>query len=189
MTATDEDRRKAVEITITLSGRLVTAALTMLTVEGAFAAYAHAERDVGVGFLLGVILSALSFVLSIVIAGHGITKSRNSGYKGNWDIAVGKNHFNWQAITLIIGLALFAASISVIGAPKEGVIERAVFDMQNQIGHIEAKLEELSADLGEKSEDLDALGSGLEDLRHDLETLQEAISAEIEELRRTQSQD
>jgi outer membrane protein OmpA-like peptidoglycan-associated protein len=102
-----EDKRSAISFSVTLSSQLVTAALAMLTVEGAFVAFALSNRSVETGFTLFVLLAGVSFILSIVIAGKGITAARDAGFQGNWSLEAGKNYFNWQAILCLTGLVLF----------------------------------------------------------------------------------
>lgn len=128
-----EDRRVAVGISITLSGQLIAAALAMLAIEGAFVSYAVANREVSPGFVPVAILAAVCFIASIFVAGKAITRSRNSGHAGIWDLAAGGNLYDWQAKLSLAGLVAFFTTVVLMGTPKERQLVRQVNVLQEQI--------------------------------------------------------
>ncbi len=100
------------------------AAVTMLTVEGAYIAYALVSRDTQPAFNLLAFLSAVAFVVSVFLSGKGITLARNKGFDGDWILEAGKSYFNAQALALIVGLVLLAAMLWSSGVPKESELQR-----------------------------------------------------------------
>jgi len=115
----EDDKKTAVGISVTLSGQLITAALAMVAVEGAFVAFALGNRNVFRGFEWLSGLTAILFILSIFVAGKGITKARNDGFNGAWNLQTTKNHFNWQAILCVLGLVSFFVTLLLSGGPKK----------------------------------------------------------------------
>lgn len=116
--STEEDKRNAVQISITLSSQLVTAALAMLTVEGAYVAYVLDKRVPEDYFGLVSMLSAIFFILSVFIAGKAITAARNAGFDGNWNLESGKGQFNLQALFNALGLFLLVGVVLLSGTSK-----------------------------------------------------------------------
>jgi hypothetical protein len=112
-----EDQKEAVNIGITLSSQLITAALAMIAVIGAFSTYILDKREVGIFFYTTAIVSGISFVASIFFGGKGINKARKNGFNGNWDIAITKVDFNRQALCSIVGLLFFVTSL-FLGKPN-----------------------------------------------------------------------
>jgi outer membrane protein OmpA-like peptidoglycan-associated protein len=135
-----EDKRSAISFSVTLSSQLVTAALAMLTVEGAFVAFALSNRSVETGFTLFVLLAGVSFILSIVIAGKGITAARDAGFQGNWSLEAGKNYFNWQAILCLTGLVLFFGALFRSGTPVSFPVESKLTDLNAKIEALQSNI-------------------------------------------------
>jgi hypothetical protein len=135
------DKRRAVEITVTLSSQLIAAALAMLAVEGALVTYALAERVVHPAFPWVISISFLSFAASIFVAGKGITEARDKGFEGKWHTLIGRNKFNWQAICLLIGLSLFAISAAVSGPTRKTLIDEQLHDMQAEVCGLKTQVE------------------------------------------------
>ena len=50
-------------------------------------------------------------ITSIVIGGKAINEVRNSGFAGKWDIAIGKEEFNRQAILLLFAAICYGLFI------------------------------------------------------------------------------
>ena len=88
-----------------------------------------------------IIIAAAAFVISIFLAGKGITKLRNSGLGGTWDIAEGKNYFNWQAISCLVGLCCFFASAFTIGTEKGNGLENRVASLISSVTKLEMQME------------------------------------------------
>lgn len=171
MPSTDEDRRAAVALSTSLSGQLVQAAVTMLTVEGAYIAYALVARDTSAHFNLVALISALTFVISVFLSGKGITKARNAGFEGNWSLNAGKSHFNLQAISLIVALGLFGWMLFLSGTPKDS-------DTHQQLVKLNAELARLQTDAARQSsrlqDELNSLALANRQLKAQLDVLQRA---------------
>jgi hypothetical protein len=162
---TEEDKRTAVGISVTLSSQLITAALAMLAIEGAFVAFALGNRNVIGGFLCLSVLTAILFILSIFIAGKGITKARNEGFKGTWKLEAGENHFNWQAILCILGLASFMATLLLSGGPRESEIEARIEKFGKQISTVESQIQTISKEASSIKKSGDDLSSKIDQIQ------------------------
>src|SRR5215207_6304039 len=127
----EEDKRAAVAISLNLSTQIIAAALALLAVEGAYAGYALGGRQVKSGFIFACSLSTALVVASIFIAGKGITAARNAGYSGSWDLNVGKNHFNWQAMLCLLALLSFGIALLLSGPSNEDAIKDKVLGLQS----------------------------------------------------------
>ena len=115
----EEDKRGAVSISVSLSSQLITAALAMLTVEGAYVSYVLDKRvPASYFFEIASALSVTCLIASVFLAGGAITAARNAGFAGNWSLDAGKDKFNYQAILNAVGLLLFAASVLLSGSSK-----------------------------------------------------------------------
>ena len=136
-----EDKRTAVNITTNLSGRLITAALAMLAIEGGVISLIYVQGETGVWFVPLIIIAAAAFVISIFLARTGITKLRDSGQGGAWDIAEGKNYFNWQAISCLVGFCCFFASAFTIGIEKGRGLENRVSSLITSVTRLEKQME------------------------------------------------
>lgn len=163
MSATQDDKRTAVGLSTNLSGQLVQAAVTMLTVEGAYVAYALVSRETHSLFGAVSFFAALAFVASVYLSGKAITKARNSGFTGNWDIHAGKQDYGLQAFALIVGLMLLAATLALSGKPKESDLQRRVDDislaMENLRRESTAERERLSVRIQQLQSDIAELRS------------------------------
>lgn len=141
-----EDRRVAVGISITLSSQLITAALAMLTIEGAYFGFVLGAREFSHLFLLFTLLSALAFVGSIFAAGKAITQSRDLGFDGNWDTKPTKGKYNWQAALCFAGLLSFGLSVIFSGTPIETQLQRQVMEIGNQLAVSEQQIQIVSTE-------------------------------------------
>lgn len=137
---TEEDKRAAVSISLNLSTQIIAAALALLAVEGAYAAYALGGRQVKSGFIFACILSATLVVASIFIAGKGITAARNAGYNGLWDLNVGKRHFNWQAILCLLALMSFGVALLLSGPSNEDAMKDKVLSLQSNMINVQSRV-------------------------------------------------
>lgn len=135
----DEDKRSAVGISVNLSTQLIAAALALLAVEGAYVAYALGDRAVKDGFIIMHTASAILLVVSIFIAGKGITKARDAGYSGAWDLSVGKQNFNWQAICCLLALLSFGIGLLLSGPSKEDEVKDEIIQLQSKLLSIQER--------------------------------------------------
>ena len=161
----EEDKRTAVGISVTLSGQLITAALAMLAVEGAFVAFALGNRNVVGGFRWLSGLTAILFILSIFVAGKGITKARNDGFNGAWNLQTTKNHFNWQAILCVLGLASFFVTLLLSGGPKKSEIEAKLEKFGKQISTVESQIQTISKEATSMKKNGDDLSSKIDQVQ------------------------
>jgi hypothetical protein len=136
-----EDKRTAVNITTNLSGQLITAALAMLAIECGVISFVYGQAETGKWFVPLIIIAAAAFVISIFLAGKGITKLRDSGLAGTWDITEGKNYFNWQVISCLVGLCCFFASAFIIGTEKGNDLENRVALLISSVTKLEMQME------------------------------------------------
>lgn len=156
---TEDDKRSAVSISIGLSGQLITAALAMLTVEGAYVSYVLDKRIPASLFEIVSALSVICFILSVFLAGKAITAARNEGFSGNWSLEAGKNQFNFQALLNAVGLLLFLGAVMLSGSSKSekdysaeiasGVesFEKILRASENSNTELQAKLLTLEAEI------------------------------------------
>lgn len=167
-----EDERAAVGFSVTLSGQLITASMATLTVEGAFVWYAMGSRLTRSGFIVFAGLTAFFIAVSIFMAGKGITKARNSGFNGNWNLREGKKEFNAQAVLLLIALATLAVTFSLSGPSKESALQKTVDELRAQVVLMNQALEaqpalrasekkELAGQLANMSAEIEALRKAL----------------------------
>lgn len=141
-----EDKRAAVGISITLTTQLISAALAMLSVEGAYIVFALGSRNViHPWFELTATLTAISLVMSIYSGGEGATKSRNSGFLGNWDLSNGKNEFNKQALFCCAGIFLFAITLLLSGSSQQSSLEKSVSSLERQIKILDMSVEQIQS--------------------------------------------
>lgn len=136
-----EDKRTAVKLTTNLSGRLIMAALAMLAIEGGVISFVYVQGETGKWFVPLTIIAAAAFVISIFLAGKGITKLRDSGLGGTWDIEEGKHYFNWQALACLVGLCCFFASAFSIGTEKGKGLEHRVTSLISSVTRLEKQME------------------------------------------------
>lgn len=159
---TIEDERAAVTFSVTLSSQLIAASMAILAVEGAFVWYALGSRVTRGGFVIGAALTAILIAVSIVQAGKGITKARNAGFKGSWDLGAGKKEFNAQAICLLAALMALAVTFSLAGRSRDTVLQGVVKelraetaaareDMQMQVARLAVENKALSTEVGRLS--------------------------------------
>lgn len=142
MTPGSEDKRAAIGLSTNLSGQLVQAAVAILTVEGAYIAYALVSRETHSAFGVVAFSAAVAFVLSVYFSGKGITEARNSGFLGDWNLSSGKAYFNLQTLSLITGLVLLAAMLFLSGNSKESTLEARVDALSSEVGRLKISLDE-----------------------------------------------
>lgn len=137
----DDDKRVAVGFSVTLSGQLMAASMATLAVEGAFVWYALDSRQPITGFIFFAALAAILIAFSIFNAGKGITKARDAGFDGAWDLAKGKQEFNRQAGLLIGALVMLCVMFSLSGQSKEPVVEKKVEALRIQVALMRTELD------------------------------------------------
>lgn len=165
-----EDQREAVKVSVTLGGQLMTAALAVLAIEGAFITFALGNRNVQFGFYVTAGLTFLLFVASIFLGGKGVTQVRNAGFQGNWRLEEGKAFFNWQAALCLIGLLSFALTLFLSGSPKATQTEKEVANLQRLVGGIQSRL-------GSAELDRELIQGRLEALNVELRKLEVRVKA------------
>lgn len=154
------DQKDSVTMGVNLSSQLITVALGMIAVLGAFATFVMDKRDVGFAYYLLIFIAFLCFIFSIRYGGQGINIARNNGFKGIWELKPTKEAFNKQAIVAFLGIIFFLGSIficilggkektdefkSKIASQERAIIELKLKDSINtlQIFHFQETLDSL----------------------------------------------
>lgn len=132
VTGDPEDRRAAVNISVNLSSYLITAALTMLAVVGAFSTYLLDKRVPSTLFWLAFWATIVTFVASIFLGGRGAARAYTRGHMGDWSLTASSKLFNLQAIACLVGLLAFAAMIGAT-SPKEDDTAPAITRLQQTV--------------------------------------------------------
>lgn len=148
-----DNAKAAVLISVDLSKQLFTAAVAVLGLEATVAAFVLLNREPGWWFFAAIIASALALLASTYVAGKGITRARNSGYKGNWSLKAGGDHFNRQAILCTVGLVLFFVAVLFFsGHSKSASFEQKLqaaesrnAELAKEVNAIKEQLRELNA--------------------------------------------
>jgi hypothetical protein len=110
MAATTEDEREAVNMGVSLSSQLLSAAFALMGIIGGFITYILENENsifTYTSFGGGLFLYACSIYQGSI----GITVARNNGFLGNWKLNVSKKYFNRQSIYLVIGTLLLILTI------------------------------------------------------------------------------
>lgn len=118
-----ENKRFAINTGITISSNLVSASLSMLAIVGAIFIFIIEKRETTIFFHILILLSFLSFIVSIYYGNKGINLAREKAYKGKLKLKYTKKHFNLQAITCLIGIILCVLSILFTTEKKESNTE------------------------------------------------------------------
>ena len=143
---TPEDKRQAVNMAAGLSGQLITAALGMIALQGAYVAFAADKKQCGFWFWALMLAAFLIFVASIFCAGKGTAKLYKDGFAGKWNPDSGKGLFNAQAGLCLAGILLFIAAVSVARHDKLSSAEPT----QNRFdSNVQTQLEELKKQVGQ----------------------------------------
>ncbi|MBW7884482.1 MAG: hypothetical protein H3C34_17950 [Caldilineaceae bacterium] len=161
---TGEDRRAAVNVSITLSSQLIAAALAGLTVLAAYVAYVLSERETPPVFGISALLAAAAFIASIFVAGRAITASRDRGFAGDWSLAAGKSLYNLQALLCIGGILLFGVVLLASGAPRAAQLERTVQTLEQRLEQLEQEVKMLESSQSDTNQTLGSYGLRIEDL-------------------------
>lgn len=123
-----DSKKDAVNIGVTLSGQLISAALSMLAIVGAIVFFMLDKRIVPWYFYLTIGFGFLAFIVSIFNGAKGIDKVRKDGFQDNWNLSNTKSYFNNQAIFCLIGIIASVSSV-FIGESKDNVLEKELIDL------------------------------------------------------------
>lgn len=116
MAATPEDERDAVNMGVSLSSQLLSAAFALMGIIGGFITYILENKNSTFTYITfggGLFLYACSIYQGSI----GITVARNNGFLGSWKLDVSKKYFNRQSTYLVIGTLLLILTIFLT---KEG---------------------------------------------------------------------
>jgi hypothetical protein len=113
LTVLNEDQRSAAGLAVGLSGQVSAAALTMLTVLGAFVLLVLDKREANWWFVIVTIVTFALFLTVAVIGGRATRDLYYAVAAGNWQPSTSKSAFNVQAISGLLALIAFALSIAV----------------------------------------------------------------------------
>lgn len=160
MAGSAEDQRHASSMLATISGHLVSAALAMIAVEGAFVAFVLGSRQVEWYFFVLTGAAAIAFVWSIVQGGKGLNRVAKDGFDGNWSLASG-GHFNRQAGWCVLGLVLFFSSTTASGQARQSEEVARLDALETELARRDADDGQIDAQIGELGERLDSLAAAV----------------------------
>ncbi len=181
----EEDKRVAVGISITLSSQLIAAALAMLAILAGYVSFALGQRQVGAMFYLSSCISFGLFTASIYSAGKAITRARDAGYQGNWSLTEGRMEFNVQATTCLFGIAAFFMMMFFSRTPVENstdrLLEKVVSNLTQSVQDKDRLNLELSAQK-DKDMKLDGLLTQQQMVVQELEKRLSVLDSEMKQL-------
>jgi hypothetical protein len=152
MPGTDEDKRAAVNLKISLSSYVITAALGVIAAQAAITTFVLDKRELLTSFIAFSALGFGALIASIYFGGKGITDTYKSGFEGDWKVADPKRQFNLQAILALVGVGLAVVSI-FLGTPKADTprapadydkVQTSLIELRKQVNELEAKYMALS---------------------------------------------
>ena len=114
---TVDDRRAAVEIKVSLSSYLISAALTVLGVQVALVTFILDKRDGLMAFGVLSCVGALLLVASMFLGGKGISEAYKQGFSGDWQMTSSQGQFSLQAVLALVGVCCVAFS-AFLGQPQ-----------------------------------------------------------------------
>ncbi|MFX0137505.1 MAG: hypothetical protein ACFFDN_27960, partial [Candidatus Hodarchaeota archaeon] len=167
----NKDQRTAVDMSFSLSNRLMAAALAMLTILAAFFAYVIGNREPGIVFFIIAAFTFIFFVGSIFIGGKGISKSYNAGYNGNWNLGIGKPWFKWQAILCLVGLCSFGSTLFFYGSIKETKIQEFRSQLKIEVENLQKQYENSLVNIEQQQIEIGRLRKDLRTLKDEIITL------------------
>jgi len=124
--ATQEDRRTAAGITVTLSSQLMAASLAALGFVVVAWTYIADKREINSRFVAFCVGSFVAFIVSIFVGGKGVTTVRDEGFKGEWQPATARKMFNFQAGFCLLALLFFVCSVGVTRPKNEDTSARLI---------------------------------------------------------------
>lgn len=166
-----EDRRAAIGMSVTLSGQLMAASLAMLAIGGSWVAYAIGNREPYRGFAAVAVLSALAFVLSLLLGGRAVTAARNAGFYGGWSLDAGRRGFDWQARLCLLGLLLFGLVLALSGQSGSSLLEADVSELRGASAQVSERVAAIEEALEVERRRVSSLSYRLADLENLLEGL------------------
>ena len=130
------------EMTSSLSSQLISSALAMLALEGAFFTFIATQKQLNFCFYLLIIFSTIFFILSIFSGGKGINELRREMFSKNVNKKSGSFWFNLQAIISLIALVLFGISfLFSLTLPQENN------DIQATIKHLQIDVLDMKSNI------------------------------------------
>jgi peptidoglycan hydrolase CwlO-like protein len=153
----NNDQKDAVGHAIHLSSQLITAALAILAILGAYVAFALGNRLVGFGFYSASAISFIVFILSIFLAGRGIATSYSKGAKGDWNVIHGDHLFNSQAILCAIGLIAFFAAVLFSITPAPSATQDKLQSIDNRIAELSGEIKKMNGHAEKYNQKIDTL--------------------------------
>lgn len=139
-----ENKRQAVNMAAGLSGQLITAALGMIALQGAYVAFAADKKQCGEGFWFLMLVAFLSFVASVVCAGKATARLYKNGAVGNWDPLAGKSLFSLQAISCFLGILLFIFAVFAARQDKtpDADMKAQVGELTQEVGQLQKQIQQ-----------------------------------------------
>lgn len=109
-TGSADDLRAASNLTTTLSGYLITAALAVLGGQAIVVTFVIDKRNQLEAFYAVSAVGTASLVCSIILGGAGIYEIVHAGARGEWKVSTKGGKFNLQAVLALLGAVLVVAS-------------------------------------------------------------------------------
>lgn len=146
-----EDRRAAATLIATVTGHLITTALAVVAVLGAFLTFTLDKRDVGLFFFVCIAVSALLLLLSIIVGVYSADRVLTF-------VAIGSlpphlKGTRWQLILLVAGVVVVPVSFVFFGQPKEDTLDR----IQNQLVEATEQIQTQEDDIQRLNDEVAAL--------------------------------
>ena len=182
MLGKSEDRKSAVQMGVTLSSQIIQAALTILTIEVVYIAYVLPNRDTSIWFVLSAIAAFICFIVSIFIAGKAITRCRDYGFEGKWNISSSKNSFNYQALFCLVGLFFLGLTVVLSGNSKEIDLNRKFNNLENNYIKITSQLEILTTEKKNINNSLEKIKIDMENSKKSVEQLKIDVNNILEQI-------
>lgn len=134
------------EMTSSLSSQLISSALAMLALEGAFFTFIATQKQLNFCFYSLLTLSAFFFILSIFFGGKGINKLRGDIFYEKVNKQSGSPWFNLQAIISLFALFLFGISfLFSLSLPQASSdIQATIENLQIDVVDIKSKIEKIT---------------------------------------------
>jgi membrane protein implicated in regulation of membrane protease activity len=134
-----EDRRTYVDITTNLSSQLISAALAIIAVEGAFVTFVLDKKVPNTYFYFWIVASFILFIFSIFFGGKGIDFLKDKLLENPSSInkLTGSKCFNAQALLSSLALVFFIISFIVFlnlkDKPSDNTLQQSIESLIKKI--------------------------------------------------------
>jgi hypothetical protein len=113
----DDDKRTATGLVVSLTTYVTTAAVAVLGAQGVIVTFVLDRRTSLFWFKSVSIVATVMLVVSILLRGRGAFELIQAGARGDWRVKTRRGLFNWQALLTLAGATLVVVS-AFLGTPK-----------------------------------------------------------------------